>query len=88
MHKHFCHKNKTFFIGIEVKYIATQLFYQHTPIDMAIYKSFQCFSHKYTDSSAIANGGCGVINTLTLAPLQMAGVGYLFTYVKMVYDFN
>jgi len=59
MHKHFCHKNKTFFIGIEVKLQLNYFTNIHLLIT-AIYKSFQCFSHKYTDSSAIANGGCGV----------------------------
>ena len=33
------------------KSIATQLFYQHTPIDTAIYEKFVCYNHKtrYTD---------------------------------------
>ena len=33
------------------KSIATQLFYQHTPIDTAIYEKFMCYNYttKYTD---------------------------------------
>jgi len=33
------------------KSIATQLFYQHTPIDTTIYEKFVCYNHKtkYTD---------------------------------------
>ena len=43
MQKLFHHLNKPFYIGIGMKYnksFATQLFYQHTPIDTAIYKSY------------------------------------------------
>ena len=51
------------------KSIATQLFYQHIPIDTAFYKYFVCYNYK--------------LNTLTDVPYQMtAGGGHLFTYVK------
>ena len=48
--------------------MATQLFYQHTPIDTAIYEKFVCCNYK--------------LNTLTDVPYQMTGGGVLFTYVK------
>ena len=45
------------------KSIATQLFYQPTPIDTAIYEMFVCYNHKtkYTNWCPIPNdGGWGI----------------------------
>jgi len=41
------------------KSIATQLFYQHTPIDTTIYEKFVCCNYKtkYTDWCPIPNEG-------------------------------
>ena len=41
------------------KSIATQLFYQQTHIDTAIYELFVCYNHKtkYTDGCPIPNDG-------------------------------
>ena len=51
MQTRFRHQNKPFCIVIGMKSIATKLFYQHTPIDTAIYEKFVCYNHKtkYTD---------------------------------------
>ena len=45
MQTHFRHENKPFCIVIGMKSIATKLFYQHTPIDTAIYEKFMCYNH-------------------------------------------
>ena len=67
MQTRFRHQNKAFCIGIGMnKYsrsIATQLFYQRTPFDTAIYEKFMWFNHKtkYTDWCPIPNdGGWGI----------------------------
>ena len=45
------------------KSIATQLFYQHTPIDTVVYEKFVCYNYttKYIDWCPIPNdGGWGI----------------------------
>ena len=68
MQKRFRHQNKPFRYWNEInksKSIATQLFYQHTPIDTLVYEKFVCYNHttKYTD-----------------VPYEMT-VGWAFVYV-------
>jgi len=64
MQMHFRHQIKPFCIGNKYsKSIAIKLFYQHTPIDTAIYEKIVCYNHKtkYTDWWPIPNdGGWGI----------------------------
>ena len=67
MQTRFRHQNEPFYMVSEwkkySKSIATQLFYQHTPIDTVVYEKFVCYNHKtkYTDLCPIPNdGGWGI----------------------------
>ena len=67
MQSHFRHQTNHFTKVSEwnkySKSIATQLFYQHTPINTAIYEKFVCYNHKtkYTNWCPIPNdSGWGI----------------------------